>query len=103
MFFAMKKVDEKLLREIASQLLLDLSDEEYQKMVSDINVFVEQMSLVSSVQNVDDVEPCYFPYPILNFDMREDDNPEVISQEEVLSNVNETVDGMIKIPKVVKK
>lgn len=98
----MKPVDKNTLKEAAHKLLFEMNDDEYETLLKEFDVITKQMELISEIDGVDDVEPMTFPYPVFTDTLREDIVEETLDREETLKNTSEVVDGMIKLPKVVR-
>ena len=97
----MVKYDLKLLKECANNLMFDMSDEQYDVLLSEFDVITQQMSLLGEIEGLENVEPMTFPYEIYTDFLREDEPLESISKEDALRNAKDVVDGQIKLPKVV--
>lgn len=81
--------------------MIDLTDQQVEKLYSDFDIILQQMALVPQI-NTDLVEPMYFPIEISHFSLREDKVEEMLNQSEVLQKSPETQNGYIVINKVVK-
>ncbi len=97
----MVKYDLKLLKECANNLMFDMSDEQYDVLLSEFDVITQQMSLLGEIEGLENVEPMTFPYEIYTDFLREDEPLESISKEDALRNAKDVVEGQIKLPKVV--
>ncbi|MGM9874101.1 MAG: Asp-tRNA(Asn)/Glu-tRNA(Gln) amidotransferase subunit GatC [Bacilli bacterium] len=97
----MKKVTIDVLKESAKKLLFDMSEEEYQTLFEEFSIITKQMELISTIENVDNVEPMTFPFECSVDYLREDVASECLSQEDALKNAKDVVDGQIRLPKVV--
>lgn len=98
----MKQVTLDVLKDAANRLMLDMSEQEYLTLLKEFDVMIAQMSLIKEVKGVDDVEPMTFPFECTTSFLREDEQGETLSVEEVLLNAKVVEDNQIKIPKVVK-
>lgn len=98
----MKPVNKDILKEAAHKLLFEMNDDEYETLLKEFAVISQQMELISQIEGVDDVEPMTFPYPVFTNVMREDIVEGSFDRNDTLRNTHEVVDGMIKLPKVVK-
>ena len=98
----MKKVTKEVLQESANRLMINLTDEELDTLISDFDIIISQMKLIGDIPGVDDVEPMTFPFEIDSDYLREDVAEKPLSKEEVLKNAHDVVDGQIRLPKVVK-
>ena len=89
------------LKELAKNLYFDMSEEEYLTLQDEFEVILDQMDLISEIQNIDNVEPMVFPYLGEGHALREDEVKDVLDPKEVLANASETYMGMVKVKKVV--
>ena len=98
----MKPVNKEVLIEASKRLMFRMSDEEYESLLKEFETIIKQIELISKVESVDSIEPMVFPYPIYSEELREDVIEEPLSRDEALGNAQDVVDGMVKVPKVVK-
>ena len=97
----MKKISKTTLHEIASTLMFDMEDAQYDTLIDEFDVVLKQMDLISQIPGVDEVEPMTFPFEVTVSYLREDENTNPLVKEEALKNAKEVVDGQIRLPKVV--
>lgn len=97
----MKTVNKEVLKDAASRLMFDMSDEQYDTLLNEFDIMIKQMKLIGDIEGVDNVEPMTFPFCVTTDYLRDDEVCEPLSKEEVLANAKEVVDGQIKLPKVV--
>ena len=98
----MNKVDKKTLKLAANRLMFDMSEEEYDRLVSEFDLIIEQMNLISDIEGVDDVSPMSFPFEQTFSYLREDEVSDVLSTEEVIRNAKDVKGSQIKLPRVIK-
>ena len=96
-----EKKDATYFKQLAHQLMFDLSDEEAENIVSEFDVLTKQMKLLDAV-NTDGVEEMIYPFEDETPFIREDEVTHVISQDDALANVNKKIEGHFVLPKVVK-
>ena len=60
------------------------------------------MKLIENIPNIEKVEPMFYPIPLEDVEMREDEVTERISTEDLLQNASSYEYDMIKVPKVVE-
>jgi aspartyl-tRNA(Asn)/glutamyl-tRNA(Gln) amidotransferase subunit C len=92
------KVDEKLVKEIASLARLDLSQEETEMFVSQFKDILDYVSILNEV-DTDNVPPAYLSSANKSV-TREDVIQESVPTEEFLSNAPQSKDDYIVIPRV---
>lgn len=98
----MKKISKETLKEAANNLLFDMSEEEYDALLVEFEAFSRQIEFISQIEGVDEATPMVFPYPVYADELRKDEAGEPMDQEAALKNASEVIDGMVRIPKVVK-
>ena len=92
------KVDEKLVREIASLARLDLSKEETEMFVSQFKDILDYVSILNEV-DTENVPPAYLSTTNRSV-TREDEVEESVPTGEFLSNAPEAKDEFVLIPRV---
>ena len=97
----MKAINKDVLKDAASRLMFDMSEEQYDTLEKEFDIMIKQMKLIGEIPGVDDVEPMTFPFDVATDYLREDEVAEALSKDEVLKNAKDVVDGQIKLPKVV--
>jgi aspartyl-tRNA(Asn)/glutamyl-tRNA(Gln) amidotransferase subunit C len=93
------KVDKEVMKKIETNARLNLSEEEREKFMAQINDVLDYFDKIKEA-NTDDVEPSFHPMAIKNV-FREDVVEESLTQEEALVNAKHKKDGFFKGPKVV--
>ena len=97
----MEKITKEILKKAANNLMFDMTDEEYETLMKEFEVIIQQMEIISSIEGVDEVEPMTFPFEVTNDYLREDVPETPLSREEALKNAKDVVEGQIRLPKVV--
>ena len=92
------KVDEKLVKEIASLARLDLSQEETETFVSQFKDILDYVSILNEVET-EEVPPAYLSSANRSV-VREDAIEESVPTSEFLSNAPQTKDDYVVIPRV---
>ena len=98
----MKKVSKETLIIATRKLMMEMSDEEYDKLTSDFETITMQMDLIKGIEGVDDVEPMTFPFEVTNDFLRDDVVEETIAKEDALKNSKRKKGDYIVLPRVVK-
>jgi len=98
----MKKVSKETLIIATRKLMMEMSDEEYDKLTSDFETITMQMDLIKDIEGVDDVEPMTFPFEVTNDFLRDDVVEETITKEDALKNSKRKKGDYIVLPRVVK-
>ena len=97
----MKEITMDVLKDAADRLMLDMSEEEYQTLYQEFGILTKQMETIGKIEGLEDFEPMTFPFDVTTSVLREDDPVEPLSREDALRNAGSTLDGQIKLPKVV--
>ena len=92
------QVDEKLVKEIASLARLDLTDEETKTFVSQFKDILEYVSILNEV-DTNNVPPAYLSSANQSV-TREDEIEESVPTKDFLSNVPQSKDDYVLIPRV---
>lgn len=92
------KVDETLVKEIASLARLDLSKEETEMFVSQFKDILDYVSILNEV-NTENVPPAYLSSAIQSV-TREDQIEASVPTSEFLANAPESKDDYVVIPRV---
>ncbi len=97
----MKPVSKEVLKTAASKMMFEMDDNQYDQLIKEMNIFLEQVDLIGDIPHIDEVTPMTFPFEVINSYLREDEVEEPLSQEEALKNASDVKDGQIRLPKVV--
>ena len=97
----MKAIDMDVLHDAAHRLLFDMSEEEYATLEEEFHILLQQMEFIGKIEGLEKYEPMTFPFDCSVDFLREDEEEEPLSKEEVLRNAGSVKDGQIKLPKVV--
>jgi aspartyl-tRNA(Asn)/glutamyl-tRNA(Gln) amidotransferase subunit C len=92
------KVDEKLVKEIASLARLDLTNEETEMFVSQFKDILEYVSILNEV-DTENIPPAYLSSANKSV-TREDEIEESVPTQEFLANVPQSKDEYVVIPRV---
>lgn len=90
------------LKLLAEKLMFTMNEEEYDTLLNEFDIILKQMNLIEKIDNIENIEPMTFPFPIDGVKLREDIVEEEISIDDILSNTNNTKYNQIKLPKVVE-
>jgi aspartyl-tRNA(Asn)/glutamyl-tRNA(Gln) amidotransferase subunit C len=93
------KVDEKLVREIASLARLDLTDEETRTFVPQFQDILKYFSILNEL-DTENVPPAYLSSANKSV-MRDDQVEESVPTQEFLGNTPQARDGYVVIPRVL--
>lgn len=94
-------VTKEKLKKYASKLMFDMKDEEYETLLKEFDVILKQMDLIGEIDDISTVEPMTFPFVTYEATLREDEQKESLSVDEILKNAKQTLNDQVKVPKVV--
>ncbi|MDY6393051.1 MAG: Asp-tRNA(Asn)/Glu-tRNA(Gln) amidotransferase GatCAB subunit C [Bacilli bacterium] len=97
----MKEINLDVLKDAAHRLLFDMSEEEYETLLSEFAVLTKQMETIGKIEGLEDYEPMTFPFDCETTYLREDEPVTPLRREDALSNAGSVLDNQIKLPKVV--
>ncbi len=98
----MKEYNIDVLKDAANRLLIDMSESEYETLLSEFDIVTKQMKPLDDDKYLDEIEPMVFTFEIYTTELREDVAKEPLTREEALKNSQRKVGGQIKLPKVVQ-
>lgn len=90
------------LKLLAEKLMFTMNEEEYDTLLNEFDIILKQMELIEKIDNINEVEPMTFPFPIEGVNLREDIVEEELPIEDILSNSENVKYNQIKLPKVVE-
>lgn len=90
------------LQDLAARLKFDMSMEEYKTLQEEFEIILSQMELLGNIEGLDDVDPMTFPYPVFAKVVRDDEVGELMSYDEIFSNIKNSRFNQIRVPKVVQ-
>lgn len=97
----MKEINKNVLKEASEKLMFKMEEDQYDTLLKEFEVITKQMSLISDIPGVDDVQPMTFPYAVKTTFLREDVASVPLNRDEALKNAGDVVEGQIRLPKVV--
>ncbi len=90
------------LQEYAKKLMFDMKDEEYETLAKEFEIITKKMDIIGEIDNLDQIQPMTFPFPLENVSLREDVASNTINIEDIKVNAKELENDQVKIPKVVE-
>ncbi|AKX33774.1 glutamyl-tRNA(Gln) amidotransferase subunit C [Spiroplasma litorale] len=94
------KINFDILKSLENDVMLDLTDEELNKILKFENEILSKFEKVLNI-NTDGVQQLHYCFEINNSYLRNDDETRTISKEDLLSNAPEVEDDYVIIKKVV--
>lgn len=95
-------VTKEKLQDYAKKLIFDMNDEEYETLLKEFDIILKQMDLIGQIENISSVNPMTFPFVTYEAKLREDEEKESLTVDEVLKNAKHTLNDQVKVPKVVE-
>ena len=93
-------IDRATVDHVARLARLDLSEEERERMGSELSKILEHVETIQAM-DLDDVEPTSHALPLKNT-MRPDEVVGSLSPEEALANAPQSEDGRFLVPRIVE-
>lgn len=90
------------LKILASKLMFTMNEDEYDTLSDEFEVILKQMDLIGKIDNIENVEPLIYPFPLDNVKMREDEVVDELPIEDILKNSGCNLYNQVKLPKVVE-
>ena len=97
----MAKITNEYVKELAKQLMFEMSDQEAQDVKGEFEVLLKQLDLLESIDTTG-VEEMIYPFEQPTSFMREDVVENQISQKDALLNEKRVRKDYIILPRVVK-
>ena len=97
----MSTFTKEMVEEYADKLLIGLTEEESDMVLSEFDTIDKNISFINTIPNIKQVEPMSFCLDDFDIDLREDEIEESIKIEELLQNCDEVSDREIEVTKVV--
>ena len=97
----MSKFTKEMIDDYADKLLIGLTEEEKDMIVSEFDIINESIQAVTEIPNISSVEPMTHALDDFEFQLREDVAQESIPIDELLRNSYDEDGAEIVVPKVV--
>ena len=97
----MSKFTKELVDDLADKLLIGLSAEENEMVLSEFDEIDANIDLINEIDGITDVEPMTHCLDDFVYELREDVAVEGLPIEDILANSDDTEDREIVVPKVV--
>jgi len=97
----MSKFTKEKIQEYADKLLIGLTNEEAEMILSEFDVKEQNMEIIANMPNINDVEPMTHTLDNFEYLLREDIKEDSVPVEKLLQNCNHTYGREVEVPKVV--
>ena len=96
-----KKFTKELVDDLADKLLIGLSSEENEMVLSEFDEIDANIDLINEIDGIETVEPMTHCLDDFVYELREDVAVDSVPIEDLLANSDDTEDREIVVPKVV--
>jgi len=88
----------------AKNLMFEMNDSEYETLLNEFDIILKQMEFISNINNIEKVSPMTFPFDLELDDsyLRKDISDNEICFDDMMVNVKDYENNMVKVPKVVE-
>lgn len=97
----METKDQAYFKQLAHQLMFDVSDQEIKELQAEFEILEEQIKMLERI-NTEGVEEMVYPFEQETQFLREDVVDHTIAREDALQNAKAVMAGHVHVPKVVK-
>ena len=97
----MSKFTKELVDDLADKLLIGLSPEENEMVLSEFDEIDANIDLINEIDGISEVEPMTHCLDDFVYELREDVAVDSVPIEDLLANSDDTEDREIVVPKVV--
>ncbi len=95
-------MDKEKLEMLANKLMFTMNESEYKTLSDEFEIILKQMDLIGKIDNINEVEPMFYPFELSNVNMREDKVEDELDIDDILLNSSSTLYNQVKLPKVVE-
>lgn len=95
-------MDKETLVMLANKLMFTMDDSEYDTLLDEFDTIIKQMDLIGKIDGIEKVEPMYYPFPLEDVVLREDEVVDELEIDEILQNSGSNLYNQVKLPKVVE-
>jgi len=97
----MIEVNKDVLKDAANRLMFDMDEKEYDVLLKEFDIILDQLRLMEKIDGIDKVTPMTFPFDVSTSTLRDDISLPPLERNEALKNAKNVKDDQIKLPKVV--
>ncbi len=97
----MSKFTKEMIDDYADKLLIGLTEEEKDMILSEFDIIDASISSVTKIPNISNVEPMTHALDDFTYELREDEPEESVPIDELLQNSGDEDGAEIVVPKVV--
>jgi aspartyl/glutamyl-tRNA(Asn/Gln) amidotransferase C subunit len=97
----MSKFTKEMVLDYADKLLIGLTDEECNMVLSEFDIIDKNIDIINKIPNISKVEPMTHALDDFEYELREDVAEESVPIEELLQNCDDYEGREVVVPKVV--
>ena len=97
----MGKFTKEMVVDYADKLLIGLTEDEINLVLSEFDVIDKNIDLINAIPNIEEVEPMTHALDDFVYELREDVVEESVDIDDLLANCDSTLNREVKVPKVV--
>lgn len=98
----MGKFTKEMVVDYADKLLIGLTEDEINLVLSEFDVIDKNIDLINAIPNIEEVEPMTHALDDFVYELREDVVEESVDIADLLANCDSTLNREVKVPKVVE-
>ncbi len=98
----MGKFTKEMVVDYADKLLIGLTEDEINLVLSEFDVIDKNIDLINAIPNIEEVEPMTHALDDFVYELREDVVEESVDIDDLLANCDSTLNREVKVPKVVE-
>lgn len=99
----MEKFTREMVEKYADKLLIGLTEEEVNMVLSEFDIIDKNIDLINKIPNIENVEPMTHCLDNFEYVLREDEVEESVEINDLLQNCDDYMDREVRVPKVVEE
>jgi len=99
----MQKFTREMVEKYADKLLIGLTEEEVNMVLSEFDIIDKNIDLINKIPNIENVEPMTHCLDNFEYVLREDEVEESVEINDLLQNCDDYMDREVRVPKVVEE
>lgn len=99
----MEKFTREMVEKYADKLLIGLTEEEVNMVLSEFDIIDKNIDLINKIPNIENVDPMTHCLDNFEYVLREDEVEESVEINDLLQNCDDYMDREVRVPKVVEE
>ena len=95
-------MDKDTLIMLANKLMFTMDDSEYDTLLDEFDTIIKQMDLIGKIDGINSIEPMFYPFPLNDVVLREDEVSDELEIDDILVNSGSKLYNQVRLPKVVE-